>query len=147
MKKTVQTNTKRAAGGFRVESSVRGFTMVCDEPLDAGGTDTGMTPVEALLCSLGSCITIAAYIFAEKKGVNLKGFSVDIDGDLDADGFLGLNEEVRKGFSEIRLRFHVDSDDAPEKIDEFVRFVEKRCPVSDSIAQGVPIICEKILVN
>lgn len=144
MKEVFKTTTKRMPGGFKVESRARSFALVCDEPVEAGGTDTGMTPVEALLCSLGSCITIAAYIFADKWEINLKDFRVDIEGDLDADGFLGLNDDVRKGYSEIRVSIYLETDADPEKAKEFAHFVESRCPVGDSIMQGVPIICESV---
>lgn len=147
MKKVVKASTRKVPGGFKVESHTRSFTLVCDEPLEAGGTDEGMTPVEAFLCSLGSCITIAAFILSRQKEIQLRNFWVDIEGDLEADGFLGLNDAIRKGFSEIRLRLHIESDASAEEAKAFALFVEECCPVSDSISLGVPIVCEEVIVH
>ena len=42
-------------GNVKFEASARGHRVVCDQPLDNGGSDTGMTPPEYLLVSLGTC--------------------------------------------------------------------------------------------
>lgn len=49
-------------GKVRFTIKARTHTIVCDQPIDAGGTDEGMTPPELLLASLGSC---AAYYAAQ----------------------------------------------------------------------------------
>ncbi|MDR2672904.1 MAG: OsmC family protein [Coriobacteriales bacterium] len=147
MKQTVRASTKKVPGGLKVDTKARSFTLICDEPTDSGGTDEGMTPVEALLGSLGSCMTIAAFILAGQKSIILKDFSVDIEGDLDPDGFLGINEDVRKGFSEIRLSIQLVADGDPSEVEAFARFVESRCPVGDTLSGGVPITCQSITVR
>jgi uncharacterized OsmC-like protein len=147
MKRTIRTSTKKIPGGLKVETTARSFTLVCDEPVKSGGLNEGMTPVEALLGGLGSCITIVAFIFAGQKGINLKDFVVDIEGDLDLDGFLGVNEDVRKGFSEIRLNIKLETDAEPAEAEALVHFVESRCPVSDTLTGGVPVICQSVTVK
>lgn len=52
---TFKAVSKKLPEGLAVESEVRGFKMVLDEPKEMGGTNKGMNPVEALLCALGSC--------------------------------------------------------------------------------------------
>src|ERR1035441_4092130 len=42
-------------GDVRFEASTRGHRVICDQPPDNGGSDTGMTPPEYLLVSLGIC--------------------------------------------------------------------------------------------
>ena len=59
-----------------------------DEPKELGGSDTGMNPVEMLLCALGSCQAIVAKSFATAHGIDLHDFLVVLEGDLDPDGFL-----------------------------------------------------------
>src|SRR5579862_5006431 len=49
-------------GGTRFELQARGHRVISDQPIDNGGSDTGMTPPEFLLASLGSC---AAYYAAQ----------------------------------------------------------------------------------
>jgi organic hydroperoxide reductase OsmC/OhrA len=62
----------RKKEGLAVETESRGFKITLDEPKEMGGTDTGLNPVEALLCSLGACQTIAASAFAGQAGIVLK---------------------------------------------------------------------------
>jgi putative redox protein len=49
-------------GDTRFEVKARGHRVVCDQPLNNGGSDTGMTPPEFLLASLATC---AAYYAAQ----------------------------------------------------------------------------------
>jgi uncharacterized OsmC-like protein len=92
-------------------------------------------------------MTIAAYILAPQRGIDLKGFSVDIEGDLDPDGFLGINEEVRKGFSGIRIKMNLETDATLEDARAFARFIESRCPVGDTLTGVVPVICDSVTVS
>ncbi len=93
----------------------------------------------ALLCALGGCMSIVASSFAPKFNVDLKGFSVELEGDIDPDGFTGKNPNVRKGFSEIRYKMHIVSDSPKENIDRLYKFIETHCPVKDTLA-GVPVV-------
>ena len=40
---------------LQVEVKARDFSIIVDEPENSGGTNTGMNPVEILLCSIGAC--------------------------------------------------------------------------------------------
>ena len=125
-------------GGVLVEGTSRGFKVTMDEPVDEGGTDTAMNPVELLLCSLGGCMSIVASMFAPKFRVELKGFSIELEGDLDPDGFMGKNPNVRKGFSDIRYKMNIVSDSPEENIKKLHKFIEEYCPVKDTL-KGVPV--------
>lgn len=78
--------------GVQVKATSRNFELIIDEPKSLGGTDTGMNPVEVLLSSLGACQSIVARIYAPKFGVKLDDFRVDVEGDLDLDGFFNKSE-------------------------------------------------------
>src|SRR5690242_6791529 len=43
-------------GGAKFEVDARGHRVVCDQPVEKGGTDAGMTPPEFLLASLATCV-------------------------------------------------------------------------------------------
>ena len=57
---------------LQVEVKARDFSIIVDEPENSGGTNTGMNPVEMLLCSIGACQTITAVIFADFYGITLE---------------------------------------------------------------------------
>lgn len=42
-------------GGTKFEVAARGHRVICDQPIDNGGSDEGMTPPEFLLASLATC--------------------------------------------------------------------------------------------
>lgn len=116
----------------------RGFELKMDEPKELGGTDEGMNPVEALLTAFGGCIVICGAAFAKLCKVDLKDISVELEGDLDTDGFLGKNPETRCGFQQIRYNVKIDSPSPQENIDKLKTLIQDRCPVSDTL-KGVEI--------
>lgn len=117
-----------------------------DEPVEMGGTDTGMNPMEMILCGLGGCQTIAASMFADKFRIDLQEYRVELEGDIDLDGIMGV-EGVRPGFQTVRYNIHVKSDASQEKVEKFIEFVEKICPVGDTIANLVKLERSKIIVE
>lgn len=147
MKETFKVVSEKTETGLQVKSDARGFKFTMDEPEELGGTNTGMNPVEAILCALGSCQTIVAYAFAEANDIKLDGFSVELEGDLDPDGFMGIKEDVRNGFQEIRYSMHFKSNDSKEKLEKFASFIESRCPVADCLQNGVPLKLTKVVVE
>ena len=127
-----------SGSGLYCEGNARGFKVAVDEPKELGGADRAMNPVELLLCSLGGCMSICAAAFARGCGVELKGFRVELEGDLDPDGFLGKNRNVRTGYQEIRYRMLIDSPSPQANINKLRSLVEERCPVSNTLC-GVKV--------
>jgi len=41
--------------GTKYEVDARGHKVICDQQVDSGGEDAGMTPPEVLLAALGTC--------------------------------------------------------------------------------------------
>lgn len=136
---TFKATAKKLTEGLQVETDTRGFKILMDEPKELGGTDTGMNPVEAILCSLGACQIIVASAFASKRKIKFEDLYIDLEGDLDPDGFLGLSD-VRKGFQEIRFVMHFKTNEPKNKIEEFVKFIERTCPVGDCLSNGVKLV-------
>lgn len=138
--------TAQLLDGVKVKAKSRQFEINIDEPESLGGTDTGMNPVEALLCSLGACQSIVARVYAPKFNVNLQNFWVETEGDIDLDGFFG-RADVRPGFSEIRYTFHIQTDSPREQVEQFIAFLEQKCPVGDSIANPVSLKLTGIVIE
>lgn len=136
---TFKANVKWTGQGVLSEGTSRGFTVSVDEPKELGGTNKSMNPVELLLNALGGCMSICVAAFAKKCKVDLKASNVEIEGDLDPDGFLGINPDVRCGYQEIRYKINIDSPSPQENIDKLIALVEERCPVSDTL-KGVKVI-------
>lgn len=119
--------------GLQVKCEARQFSFLLDEPKSLGGTDQGMNPVEALLASLGGCKCIVAKAFAQPHGIKLNSVTVDLEGTLDPDGFLGANPNAKIGFSKIKSIFRIDADNTAQEIAKYVEFIESNCPVQDTL--------------
>jgi len=71
--------TVRSERGYRATIHVRSHILIADEPEHEGGMDSGPTPTEMLLGSLGSCITITTQMFARRKNWPLESVSVELE--------------------------------------------------------------------
>lgn len=132
--------------GMVVKAKSRNFEITIDEPKTLGGTDEGMNPVELMLCALGACQSIVARVYARKFGVALEDFWVELEGDLDTDGFMNKTD-VRRGYSDVRYNIHIKTDAPREKVEEFVEFIERTCPVGDTIANPVNVKLNRIVME
>ena len=61
---------------FTIQS--RSHTILCDQPTNNGGEDSGMTPPELLLASLGSCAAFYAIQFLKNHAITERGVEVSI---------------------------------------------------------------------
>ena len=146
MKTVFSADATKLPEGLQVETSSRGFKILMDEPKELGGTDASLNPVEAVLCALGACQSICAFAFAKAQGIDLRGFRVELEGDLDPDGFMG-KAPVRNGFSEIRFKMHMQTSAPQKQAEAFADFIEARCPVGDCLANGVKLVRSGVVVE
>lgn len=139
--------TSKLVEGLQVDNFVRNFQVRMDEPKSLGGTDTGMNPVEAQLIALGSCQVIVAGAFAKAHGIDLQEFWVELEGDLDPEGFLHGKPGVRMGFQEVRLTPHIKTSSSPEEVKKFMEFVQTRCPVGDVMVNGTQVVPAEAVIE
>jgi uncharacterized OsmC-like protein len=114
------------------------FTFDADHPPVLVGTDNGPTPVEYVLHALAACLTAGIANIAAARGVTLTEVSSTVEGDIDLLGILGLSEEVRNGYQQIRVGFTLRGDD-PDKLRSVVEQSRQRSAVFDIVTNGVPV--------
>ena len=117
------------------------FTFDADHPPVLVGTDQGPTPVEYVLHALAACLTAGIANIAAARGINLSEVSSTVEGDIDLLGILGLSDEVRNGYQQIKLSFTLRGDD-PDKLRAVVEQSRKRSAVYDVVTNGVPVAIE-----
>jgi uncharacterized OsmC-like protein len=115
-----------------------------DHPPVLVGADKGAVPVEFLLMGLASCLTAGIGNIAAARGITLHSVESHVEGDLDLQGILGLDNSMRRGFSKIRVDFDVKADADEETIRKLVEQSRNRSAVFCSIANPTPI---EITVN
>ena len=118
---------------------VRTFQFDADHPAVLVGRDNGPTPVEYVLHALAACLTAGLANIAAARGIHLTQVRSTITGDIDLNGILGLNPEVRNGFQGIAVRFTVQGDASPEKLRELVEQSRARSAVYDVLVNRVPV--------
>jgi uncharacterized OsmC-like protein len=112
------------------------FTMDADEPAILAGDDNGANPVEHLLHALASCLTTSMVAHAAVRGIAIEEMESEFEGDIDLNGFLGLDANVPKGYTAIRAKFRVKAD--PKDMDQ-IRELAKFSPVYNTLTNGTPV--------
>ena len=138
-----RTTIQRFYGaGQEDESRDEPFVIDAGEPAILLGKDTGANPAEYLLHALAACLTTSLVYVAAARKVRLTEVRSTLEGDMDARGALGLSDEVRNGFSRIRVNFTVKGDAPEEKLREVVTRAQQRSAVYDMVTNGVPVSVE-----
>lgn len=115
------------------------FAIEADHPAVLVGEDTAPTPAEILLAALASCLTSGLGNIAAVRKIALESVESRIEGDIDLRGILGLSEDVRNGFGQIRVSFRVRGDAPPAELHRLVEQAVARSAVYDVLTHGVPI--------
>jgi uncharacterized OsmC-like protein len=143
--------SNRWISGTRSESTIHGFhgagqelmhrqpaTFEADHPEVLVGEDHAPTPVEFLLHALAACLTSGIANIAAARGVTLTSVESTVEGDIDLLGILGLSDEVRNGYEQLRVSFHLEGDD-PDKLRRVIEQSRLRSAVYDVLTNGVPV--------
>ena len=130
--------TTLGPSGFRVEIEASGHTLVSDEPLEVGGTNTGATPYDLVLAALGACTAMTLRMYADRKQWPLEGVVVRLH-----HGRSHAADEQQFEHRPVRLD-HIERTlelAGPLTDEQRVRLAEiaERCPVHRTLDAGVRI--------
>ncbi len=146
--KTVWKASTDWKGAFKVETCSREFTLSVDEPQMLCGTNTAANPVEMVLQAYGACLTIGYAMNAAVRGIKLDSIHIDLEGEIDLPGFLGLEPpeslhmDKLPGYKSIRARVKIKSDAGPKALKELHEHVVKTSPVGLTLSRPVKIETE-----
>lgn len=113
------------------------FTLQGDEPKEILGERAGPNAVEMLLGALGSCLTVGYAANAAHMGIELDELRLEMEGDVDLRGFLGISEDVRPGYESISCTVYVDADAPEAELAKLHENVEATSPLVDVIKNQV----------
>jgi uncharacterized OsmC-like protein len=117
------------------------FALVNDEPPVLLSGDKGPNPVEYVLHALAGCLTTSLVYHAAAHGIAVRGVATRFEGDLDLQGFLGIRDDVRRGFQDIRVVFDIDADADDTRKRELIAMAQRYSPVFDIVTNGTRVAC------
>jgi len=138
----VEFSTFHGAGDQ--QSHVVTHTVEADHPNVLCGADKAPLPVELLLAALSTCIVGGIGNIASIRQVKLHSVETTVEGSMDAQGILGMDPEVRNGFSGIRASFRISGDASAEELKKIVEQSIARSAVFDVLTNGVPVAVEAV---
>jgi uncharacterized OsmC-like protein len=121
------------------QQHVREYTVDADHPEVLVGADNAPLPVELALAALAACITGGIGNIAAARGVKLTRVESVVEGEMDVQGILGLSDQVRNGYKNIRADFTIEGDAPPEKLRQIVEQSRARSAVFDIITNPTPV--------
>lgn len=121
----------RIVEGVRCEIEEGPWKLAADMPVKAGGEDTAPTPGMLGRGALASCLAIGITIWAARRGIPIDALEVEVQGDFDARGELGVGEGVPPGYQAIRYIVSIDSPAPPDDLAELLDTAERHSPYLD----------------
>jgi uncharacterized OsmC-like protein len=128
----------------RAEARLEGDEIACTIPAWHGETVAGLHPAAggsgALACSadmllqaLVACAGVTLRAVATAMGVTVRGGRIVAEGVWDARGTLAIDRTVPVGLTDIALRFEIDSDADPAKLERLVASTERFCVILQTL--------------
>jgi uncharacterized OsmC-like protein len=124
--------------GKEDDSRKKPFIYDNSEPPSLLGNNEGANPVEYILHGLAGCMTTTITLHAAANGIELTSVESRLEGDLDVQGFLGINDQVRNGYQQIRVEFTIKGNMTEEQKEMLESFARKS-PVFDIVTNKVPV--------
>ena len=120
---------------------MRDVETTTDEPIERGGTNMGLSPVETLIAGLIGCTNVISHKIAEKNGVKFDAMTIDADVTFDRGG-TRLVEDVRVPFPEITLTVNVTTAADDAAIETIKTDLAKFCPLAKVLREAGTNIIE-----
>jgi uncharacterized OsmC-like protein len=120
------------------------YSFDVDHPEIFASEDNGATPVEYVLVGLAGCLTAGVAAVAQMREIQLNSVEATVEGAMDVRGILGMDTDVRNGFSSIKVSYKIDADATPDEIKALVAQSQKRSAVYDIITNPTDVRVEVV---
>jgi uncharacterized OsmC-like protein len=143
VKGTHSRTTVQGFAGLGAEHTHRqAFVFEGDHPEVFASEDNGATPAETVLVALAGCLTAGVAAVATRRGVQLRSVVAEVEGDMDIYGILGIDPDVRNGYSGIRVRYQIEADAPRAELEAIVAQSQKRSAVYDILTNPTNVSVE-----
>jgi uncharacterized OsmC-like protein len=120
------------------------FVFTNGEPPVLLGDNEGANPVEFLLHSLAGCVTTTIVLHAAARGIRIEEMSTQLEGNMDLQGLLGLDDSVSPSYEEIRIKINVKADCSDEELDDLLGYAQDHSPVCNTVCRPIPVKVERV---
>lgn len=128
----------------RAEAHLDTSDIACAVPSWHGETKAGLHPAtggsgelacsaDMLLEAVVACAGVTLKAVATAMGVTIRDATVIAEGVWDARGTLGIDRSVPVGLTDLSLRFEVDSDAEPAKLERMIQTTERYCVILQTL--------------
>ncbi len=131
--------------GAEDRSRSRPFEFTNGEPPVLLGNNEGANPVEFLLHALAGCVTTTTVLHAAARGIRIESISTELEGDIDLQGLLGLDDAVSAGYRAIRMKMDIVADCSDAELDDLLQFAQQHSPVCNTVCRPVPVTVERVV--
>lgn len=101
-----------------------------------GGDGLSVCSGDMLLEALAACAGVTLKAVATAIDFDLQDAHVFVEGDLDFKGTLSVEKTSPVGFMDIRVRFQLETSEAPEKVETLIKLTERFCVVYQTLLKG-----------
>ncbi len=91
------------------------------------------------MVALGGCLTAGIAAVAQQRGIQLRSVQATVAAEIDLQGILGVDPDVRNGFSGVRVDYRVDADATAAEIEALVAQSQKRSAVYDILTNPTAV--------
>ena len=120
------------------------FAIDADHPEIFASEDNGATPTEIVLAALASCLTAGVATVATHRGVQLRAVTATLQANMDLQGILGIDGDVRNGFDAITVTYDIDADASKADIEAIVAQSQKRSAVFDIVTNPTTVTVQVV---
>lgn len=139
-----RTTIEKFFGVGEEQSHREAFVLDTDHPEIFASEDNGVTPPEMVLAGLAGCLTGGIASVAQNRGIQLNSVTASIEADMDLQGILGIDADVRNGFGGITVKYQIDADATSDEIKAVVAQSQKRSAVFDIITNPTTVTVEVV---
>jgi uncharacterized OsmC-like protein len=147
LKDRYRSEPEAALVTLRAEGTLDGEDLACSVATGHALVEAGLHPAtggdgslacsgDMLLQALAACAGVTLRAVATSLGLDVRGGTVKVEGDLDVRGTLSVDREAPVGFTGIRVAFDLDTDAAPDDVATLLRLTERYCVVGQTLERS-----------
>ena len=135
MKETLHVNGTLGEEKYLMEIKTTNHTIMVDEPISLGGSDSFPNPAQYLLTALASCTAITIKMYANNKRWDVGNINVDVK----------LKDVLSEGKSIKKIIKAVTFEKRPDDSQvERLLTIGSKCPISKLLEQPIEMEFEKL---